>query len=172
MNPGGIVLKFPVSKFVTHLLFYRSKLTCLQYSWTLCFSVASVRETMFKILILNIGDIICGLNVALMFDLINYCNGRYMFGLSATNAGLLMLLDKGPSTRQWRCLMSTQVWNHQSKFLNPFESQCSNCQHPVALLPWFAMLFSWIPCFCKIQCFVQCFLISSYVGLNIFFLDD
>uniref|UniRef100_A0A6N2N6D9 GTD-binding domain-containing protein n=1 Tax=Salix viminalis TaxID=40686 RepID=A0A6N2N6D9_SALVM len=32
---------------------------------------------------------------------------KYMFGLSATNAGLLMLLDKGPSTRQWRCLMST-----------------------------------------------------------------
>ncbi|CAK7342151.1 unnamed protein product [Dovyalis caffra] len=34
---------------------------------------------------------------------------KYMFGLSATNVGLLMLLDKGPRTRQWRCLMSTQV---------------------------------------------------------------
>ncbi|XP_061955245.1 myosin-binding protein 7 [Populus nigra] len=34
---------------------------------------------------------------------------KYMFGLSATNVGLLMLLDKGPSTRQWRCLMNTSV---------------------------------------------------------------
>ena len=64
---------------------------------------------MFKIRIFSIGGIICGLNQALMFDLIKSHNGRYMFGLSATNVGLLMLLDKGPSTRQWRCLMSTQV---------------------------------------------------------------
>lgn len=35
---------------------------------------------------------------------------RYMFGLSA-NVGLLMLLDKDPRARQWRCLTSTQVWN-------------------------------------------------------------
>ncbi|XP_015577826.1 myosin-binding protein 7 [Ricinus communis] len=34
---------------------------------------------------------------------------RYMCGLSATNVGLLLLLDKGPRTRQWRCLTSTQV---------------------------------------------------------------
>lgn len=33
---------------------------------------------------------------------------KYMFGLSA-NVGLLMLLDKGPRARQWRCLTSTQV---------------------------------------------------------------
>ncbi|XP_004303392.1 PREDICTED: myosin-binding protein 7-like [Fragaria vesca subsp. vesca] len=33
---------------------------------------------------------------------------KYMFGLSA-NVGLLMLLDKGPHTRQWRCLTSTQI---------------------------------------------------------------
>lgn len=64
---------------------------------------------MVKIRIFIIGGIICGLNLALMFDLIKSCNGRYMFGLSATNVGLLMLLDKGPSTRQWRCLMNTSV---------------------------------------------------------------
>ncbi|XP_016509648.2 myosin-binding protein 7 [Nicotiana tabacum] len=34
---------------------------------------------------------------------------KYLFGLSANNAGLLMLLDKGPSVGQWRCLSSTQV---------------------------------------------------------------
>ncbi|CAN4109423.1 unnamed protein product [Withania somnifera] len=36
---------------------------------------------------------------------------RYMFGSSANNAGLLMLLYKGPRVGQWRCLMSTQVSN-------------------------------------------------------------
>ncbi|KAF5737384.1 myosin-binding protein 7 [Tripterygium wilfordii] len=34
---------------------------------------------------------------------------KYMCGLSASNIGLLMLLDKGPRLRQWRCLSSTQV---------------------------------------------------------------
>ncbi|KAL3532205.1 hypothetical protein ACH5RR_005726 [Cinchona calisaya] len=34
---------------------------------------------------------------------------KYMFGLPANNAGLLMLLDKGPRVGQWRCLSSTQV---------------------------------------------------------------
>lgn len=34
---------------------------------------------------------------------------RYTCGISATNVGLLLLLDKGPRTRQWRCLTSTQV---------------------------------------------------------------
>ncbi|XP_009791912.1 myosin-binding protein 7 [Nicotiana tabacum] len=34
---------------------------------------------------------------------------KYMFGSSASNAGLLMLLDKGPRVGQWRCLSSTQV---------------------------------------------------------------
>lgn len=34
---------------------------------------------------------------------------KYMFGLSANNAGLLMLLDKGPPVGRWRCLSSTQV---------------------------------------------------------------
>lgn len=37
------------------------------------------------------------------------CRSKYMFGLSANNLGLLMLLDKGPRTRHWRCLTSTQV---------------------------------------------------------------
>ncbi|XP_059646540.1 myosin-binding protein 7 [Cornus florida] len=34
---------------------------------------------------------------------------KYMFGLSANNAGLLTLLDKGPRIGQWRCIRSTQV---------------------------------------------------------------
>ncbi|GLT96304.1 hypothetical protein SLE2022_139380 [Rubroshorea leprosula] len=34
---------------------------------------------------------------------------KYMHGMSPNNVGLLMLLDKGPRTRQWRCLLSTQV---------------------------------------------------------------
>nr|XP_016473328.1 PREDICTED: myosin-binding protein 7-like [Nicotiana tabacum] len=34
---------------------------------------------------------------------------KYLFGLSANNAGLLMHLDKGPRVGQWRCLSSTQV---------------------------------------------------------------
>lgn len=34
---------------------------------------------------------------------------KYMFGLSPTNVGLLMLLDKGPRTKPWRCVTSTQV---------------------------------------------------------------
>ncbi|KDP36065.1 hypothetical protein JCGZ_08709 [Jatropha curcas] len=34
---------------------------------------------------------------------------KYMCGLSASNVGLLLLLDKGPRMRQWRCLTSTQV---------------------------------------------------------------
>lgn len=34
---------------------------------------------------------------------------KYMCGLSASNVGLLMLLDKGPHSRPWRCLTSTQV---------------------------------------------------------------
>ncbi|KAL2534519.1 Myosin-binding protein 7 [Abeliophyllum distichum] len=34
---------------------------------------------------------------------------RYMFGSSGNNAGLLMLLDRGPRVGQWRCLSSTQV---------------------------------------------------------------
>ncbi|XP_023540961.1 myosin-binding protein 7-like [Cucurbita pepo subsp. pepo] len=33
---------------------------------------------------------------------------KYLFGLS-NSAGLLMLLEQGPDTRQWRCLASTQV---------------------------------------------------------------
>ncbi|XWS66534.1 hypothetical protein CRYUN_Cryun05aG0207900 [Craigia yunnanensis] len=33
----------------------------------------------------------------------------YLYGLSPNNVGLLMLLDKGPRLRQWRCLSSTQV---------------------------------------------------------------
>ncbi|XP_050380679.1 myosin-binding protein 7-like [Argentina anserina] len=33
---------------------------------------------------------------------------KYMFGLSA-KVGLLMLLDKTPHSRQWRCLTSTQI---------------------------------------------------------------
>ncbi|XP_048321363.1 myosin-binding protein 7 [Ziziphus jujuba] len=34
---------------------------------------------------------------------------KYMFGLSANSMGLLMLLDKGPHVRHWRCLTKTQV---------------------------------------------------------------
>ncbi|KAM3398301.1 myosin-binding protein 7 isoform X1 [Capsicum galapagoense] len=34
---------------------------------------------------------------------------KYLFGLTANRAGLLMLLDKGPHVGQWRCLSSTQV---------------------------------------------------------------
>ncbi|XP_022742796.1 myosin-binding protein 7-like [Durio zibethinus] len=34
---------------------------------------------------------------------------KYLYGLSPNNVGLLMLLDKGPQLRQWRCLLSTQV---------------------------------------------------------------
>lgn len=34
---------------------------------------------------------------------------KYMSGLSASNVGLLMLLDKGPHARPWRCLTSTQI---------------------------------------------------------------
>jgi len=34
---------------------------------------------------------------------------KYMCGLSASSVGLLMLLDKGPRARPWRCLTSTQV---------------------------------------------------------------
>ncbi|XP_043698122.1 myosin-binding protein 7-like [Telopea speciosissima] len=34
---------------------------------------------------------------------------KYMFGLSAENVGLLMLLDKGPRMRPWRCLTSVRA---------------------------------------------------------------
>lgn len=34
---------------------------------------------------------------------------KYMFGMSLQNAGLLMLLDKGPRIGQWRCLSRTQM---------------------------------------------------------------
>ncbi|XP_052210089.1 myosin-binding protein 7-like [Diospyros lotus] len=34
---------------------------------------------------------------------------KYMFGMSTNNAGLLILLDKGPRIGQWRCLSSTRV---------------------------------------------------------------
>ncbi|OMO51920.1 hypothetical protein CCACVL1_29496 [Corchorus capsularis] len=34
---------------------------------------------------------------------------KHLYGLSANKVGLLMLLDKGPRLRQWRCLSSTQV---------------------------------------------------------------
>ncbi|KAL5545649.1 hypothetical protein UlMin_005336 [Ulmus minor] len=34
---------------------------------------------------------------------------KYTFGLSASSVGLLMLLDKGPRPKPWRCLGSTQV---------------------------------------------------------------
>lgn len=34
---------------------------------------------------------------------------KYMFGLSASNIGLLLALDKSPQIRQGRCLTSTQV---------------------------------------------------------------
>lgn len=34
---------------------------------------------------------------------------KYLFGLSPNSVGLLMLLDKGPRMRHWRCLTSTQV---------------------------------------------------------------
>ncbi|KAJ7971365.1 Myosin-binding protein 7 [Quillaja saponaria] len=34
---------------------------------------------------------------------------KYIFGLSANSVGLLMLLEKGPRVRPWRCLTSTQV---------------------------------------------------------------
>ncbi|KAK8490966.1 hypothetical protein V6N13_126129 [Hibiscus sabdariffa] len=37
------------------------------------------------------------------------CRSKYLYGLSPNNVGLLMLLDKGPRLRQWRCLSSTQV---------------------------------------------------------------
>lgn len=33
---------------------------------------------------------------------------KYMFGMSASNAGLLMLVDNGPQMGQWRCLSRTQ----------------------------------------------------------------
>ncbi|VFQ92788.1 unnamed protein product [Cuscuta campestris] len=33
----------------------------------------------------------------------------YGYGLSNNNAGLLMLLNKGPCVGQWRCLSSTQL---------------------------------------------------------------
>ncbi|KAK9290979.1 hypothetical protein L1049_009161 [Liquidambar formosana] len=39
------------------------------------------------------------------------CRSKYMFGLSADNVGLLMLLERGPRMRKWRCLTSTQVQN-------------------------------------------------------------
>lgn len=34
---------------------------------------------------------------------------KYMFDLAANNAGLLMLLDRSPRTKQWKCITSTQV---------------------------------------------------------------
>ncbi|EYU18144.1 hypothetical protein ABFS82_10G063800 [Erythranthe guttata] len=34
---------------------------------------------------------------------------KYMFGLSANNAGLLLLLDRGPRVGQWRCIFSTNM---------------------------------------------------------------
>ncbi|GLT61904.1 hypothetical protein SLA2020_345770 [Shorea laevis] len=34
---------------------------------------------------------------------------KYLYGMSPNNVGLLMLLDKGPRIRHWRCLSSTQV---------------------------------------------------------------
>ncbi|KAK9061492.1 hypothetical protein SSX86_018673 [Deinandra increscens subsp. villosa] len=33
---------------------------------------------------------------------------KYMFGMSASNAGLRMLVNKGPQMRQWRCLSRTR----------------------------------------------------------------
>lgn len=93
---------------------------------------------------LDVGGIICSFNLALMFNLIKFCNGRYMFGLSAADVGLLILLDKGSRTRQWRCLMSTQVWNHQSNSQYLFEANA----HIVSMkwilatsLPWFVVFF-------------------------------
>ncbi|WCJ34133.1 hypothetical protein M5689_015454 [Euphorbia peplus] len=47
--------------------------------------------------------------VSLMFWRKKAHRSKYMCGLSASNVGLLLLLDKGPRTRQWRCLSSTQV---------------------------------------------------------------
>lgn len=37
---------------------------------------------------------------------------KYMFGMSANNAGLRMLVDKRPQMRQWRCLSRTQFLKH------------------------------------------------------------
>ncbi|KAB2096973.1 hypothetical protein ES319_A01G139700v1 [Gossypium barbadense] len=37
------------------------------------------------------------------------CRSKHLYGLSPNNVGLLLLLDKGPRLRQWRCLSSTQV---------------------------------------------------------------
>ncbi|KAI3906311.1 hypothetical protein MKW92_026476 [Papaver armeniacum] len=34
---------------------------------------------------------------------------KYMFGLSASNVGLLLLLDKNPHMKQWRCLTRAQM---------------------------------------------------------------
>ncbi|KAL7595085.1 myosin-binding protein 7 [Lactuca sativa] len=34
---------------------------------------------------------------------------KYIFGMSAKNAGMLVLLDKGPQVGQWRCLSRTQL---------------------------------------------------------------
>lgn len=34
---------------------------------------------------------------------------KHMFGLTANNVGLLMLLDRGPRMKQWRCLSKGQV---------------------------------------------------------------
>ncbi|PIN22908.1 hypothetical protein CDL12_04374 [Handroanthus impetiginosus] len=34
---------------------------------------------------------------------------KYMFGLSANNVGLLVLLDRGPHAGQWRCIFSTNM---------------------------------------------------------------
>ncbi|KAJ4971030.1 hypothetical protein NE237_004129 [Protea cynaroides] len=36
------------------------------------------------------------------------CRSKYMIGLSTENVGLLMILDKGPRNRPWRCLTSVQ----------------------------------------------------------------
>ncbi|PIN08816.1 hypothetical protein CDL12_18606 [Handroanthus impetiginosus] len=36
---------------------------------------------------------------------------KYMFGLSPHNAGLLMLLDRGPRVGQWRYVSSTNTRN-------------------------------------------------------------
>ncbi|KAI3799442.1 hypothetical protein L1987_34740 [Smallanthus sonchifolius] len=33
---------------------------------------------------------------------------KYMFGMSASNAGLRMLVNKGPQMGQWRCLSRTR----------------------------------------------------------------
>lgn len=64
----------------------------------------------------------------------NVC--RYMYGMSANNMGLQMLLEKVPRSRKWRCLRSTQVWNRSKSFQPKSFSWHSRFPNHISISYW------------------------------------